>query len=67
MNILNWLMKNFASRNFLLNILVKPLLYCNKGEFVAAPCVLVWNWFSAHGEKKDFGSEKNSALIVCSS
>ena len=23
-----------------------------------ARSVLVWNWFSAHGEKKDFGSEK---------
>ena len=47
----NWLLKYFASRNFCLNILVKPLLYCNKGEFVAAPCVLVWNWFCAQGEE----------------
>ena len=27
-------------------------------EPATARSVLVWNWFSAHGEKKDFGSEK---------
>ena len=37
--------------------------YCNKSllpstEPATARSVLVWNWFSAHGEKKDFGSEK---------
>ena len=36
-------------------------------EPATARSVLVWNWFSAHGEKKDFGSEKNSASVVCSS
>ena len=36
-------------------------------EPATARSVLVWNWFSAQGEKKDFGSEKNSASIDCSS